>query len=184
MKLKLFILSLSLVAVSFTAKAQEFMTRTGHITFLSQTPMETIEANNFTVASKLDTKTGELIFSLINKSFQFKQALMEEHYNEKYMESDKYPKITFKGKIKDLSKVNFSKDGVYQVIVDGDLSLHGVTKTISEPGTIEVKGSEINAKSNFSVVPEDYKIEIPGLVREKIARTIPITVDMNYKPKK
>ena len=176
MKLKLFILSLSLVAVSFTAKAQEFMTRTGHITFLSQTPMETIEANNFTVASKLDTKTGELIFSLINKSFQFKQALMEEHYNEKYMESDKYPKITF--------KVNFSKDGVYQVIVDGDLSLHGVTKTISEPGTIEVKGSEINAKSNFSVVPEDYKIEIPGLVREKIARTIPITVDMNYKPKK
>ena len=109
---------------------------------------------------------------------------MEEHYNEKYMESDKYPKITFKGKIKDLSKVNFSKDGVYQVIVDGDLSLHGVTKTISEPGTIEVKGSEINAKSNFSVVPEDYKIEIPGLVREKIAKTIPITVDMNYKPKK
>jgi polyisoprenoid-binding protein YceI len=146
--------------------------------------METIEGNNYSVSSILNTKTGELIFSLLNKSFQFKQALMEEHFNEKYMESDKYPKATFKGKIKDISKVNFSKDGIYQVEVEGELSMHGVTKTVTEPGTIEVKGGEIIAKANFNVVPEDYKIEIPALVREKIAKIIPIKVDMDYKPKK
>ena len=112
MKLRSLLFTLSFGLVCLSATAQDYITRTGHITFLSSTPMETIEGNNYQVTSALNTKTGDLLFSLLQKSFEFKQALMQEHYNEKYMESDKFPKATFKGKIKDLSKVNFSKDGV------------------------------------------------------------------------
>jgi polyisoprenoid-binding protein YceI len=169
---------------ALTANAQEYMTRTGHITFSSKTPLETIQGDNNQVSSILNSKTGELLFSLLNKSFEFRQALMQEHFNEKYMESDKFPKSTFKGKITDISKVNFSKDGTYQVEVEGDLTIHGVTKPVREKASLDVKGSEVTARSTFNVKPADYKIEIPSLVKEKIADNIPVLVVMNYKPKK
>jgi polyisoprenoid-binding protein YceI len=86
------------------------------------------------------------------------------------------------GKITDLSSVNFSKNGVYDVTVDGDLSIHNVTNKVSMKGTIEVITGGINASSKFNIVPEDYKIEIPGVVREKINKNLEVTVSMKYTP--
>ena len=164
------------------ANAQKYMTKNGIISFYSHTPMEEIKAENNQVASVLDVSTGDLVFQALIKSFHFERALMEEHFNENYMESDKIPKSTFKGKITNLSSVDLTKPGTYNVNVDGDLTIHDVTNKVSIKGTIEVVTGGINANSKFSVVPEDYKITIPGVVRDKIDKTLEITVAMKYAP--
>lgn len=162
--------------------AQKYMTRNGYIGFFSHTPLEDIKADNNQVASVLDITTGDIVFQVLIKSFDFEKALMEEHFNENYLESEKFPKSTFTGKILNLSDVDFSKNGTYDVTVEGDLTIHGVTNKVSAKGTIEVKSDGIYANSKFNIVPEDYKIEIPGLVRNNIARSLEITVRMKYDP--
>lgn len=162
--------------------AQKYMTRNGYIGFFSHTPLEDIKAANNQVASVLDITTGDIVFQVLIKSFKFDKALMEEHFNENYLESEKFPKSTFTGKIINLSEVDFSKSGNYNVTVEGDLTIHGVTNKVSARGTVEVKPDGIYAGSRFNIVPEDYKIEIPGLVRNNIARSLEITVTMKYEP--
>jgi polyisoprenoid-binding protein YceI len=107
---------------------------------------------------------------------------MEEHFNENYMESDKIPKSSFKGKITNLSSVNFSKNGTYDVIVEGDLTIHDVTNKINAKGVIEVLTSGINGNSKFNIVPEDFKINIPEVVRDKIDKSLEVTITMKYIP--
>ncbi|HEY0177458.1 MAG TPA: YceI family protein, partial [Pedobacter sp.] len=96
------------------------------ISFFSTTPVEDIEATSTTPNSVIDIKSRNIRFKVTNTSFQFKKKLMQEHFNENYMESDKYPVSTFKGKITD--NVDLSKDGTYNVTIDGSLDIHGVTK--------------------------------------------------------
>src|SRR5215213_2734853 len=148
------------IATLFTlgVSAQTYITRSGRITFFSKAPVENIEANNNQVTSILDTKKGEFAFIALIKSFKFKKALMEEHFNENYMESNTFPKANFKGTITDLGKVNFSSNGTYQVTVKGDLTIHGVTKNVEVPGTITVSQGNISAGSKFSVNVKDYNI--------------------------
>jgi hypothetical protein len=172
----------ALLLLMVSANAQKFMTRNGFLSFYGHTPMEDIKADNNQVASVLDISNGELVFQVLIKSFHFERALMEEHFNENYMESDKIPKAEFKGKITNLSQVDFKKNGTYDVTVEGDLKIHDVTNKVSVKGSIEVTSSGINAKSKFNVVPEDYKINIPGVVREKIAKSLEVTTDMKYTP--
>jgi len=177
------IILLSVVIFMFLgASAQKFMTKTGYVGFFSHTPMEDIKGDNNQSASVLDISTGELVFQLLVKSFHFDRALMEEHFNENYMESDEFPKSTFKGKITNLSSVDFSKPGKYNVTVEGDLYIHDVTNKISVKGELEVLAGGINATSKFNVIPEDYKINIPGVVREKIAKNLEVSVNMKYTP--
>ena len=180
MKRIIFLLFLS--CLFFTANAQKYMTKNGFIGFFGHTPMEDIKADNNQVASVLDTQTGELVFQVLIKSFHFDRALMEEHFNENYMESDKIPKSSFKGKINNLSAVDFKKNGTYEVTVEGDLTIHDVTNKITSKGAIEVISGGINANSKFNIVPEDYKISIPGVVREKIAKSLEVTVTIKYAP--
>ena len=172
------------IASLFTlgATAQTYITRNGRITFFSKAPVENIEANSNEVTSILDTKKGEFAFIALIKSFKFQKALMEEHFNENYMESNTFPKANFKGTITDLSKVNFSSDGTYPVTVKGDLTIHGVTKSIEVPGTITVAGGKITASSKFNVKVKDYNIKIPNTVVNNISETINITVDCKYDP--
>jgi polyisoprenoid-binding protein YceI len=144
--------------------------------------MEDIKADNNQVVGVLDITTGEMVFQGLIKSFHFDRALMEEHFNENYMESDKFPKSVFKGKITNLSSVDFTKNGTYDVTVEGDLTIHDVTNKISTKGTIEVITGGINASSKFKIVPEDYKIIIPGVVREKFDKAMEVTVNMKYTP--
>ncbi len=107
---------------------------------------------------------------------------MEEHFNENYLESDKIPKSTFTGKIVNLSDIHFSKSGTYDATVEGDITIHGVTKKVIAKGTFEVAEGGINATSKFSVAPEDYKITIPSVVRNNIAKIVEVTVSMKYAP--
>lgn len=168
--------------IILAANAQKYMTKNGYIGFFSQTPLETIRADNNQVVGALDISTGEIVFQALIKSFHFERALMEEHFNENYMESDKIPKATFKGKITNLSSVDFSKNGSYDVTVEGDLTIHNVTKKFSTKGTLEVVSGGINANSKFNLVPEDFNITIPGVVRNKIDKNFAVTVTMKYTP--
>jgi hypothetical protein len=173
---------LLLAAIVQNNIAQKYIAKNGHIWFFSHTPMEDIEGHNHQVASILNTSTGEVVFSMLVKGFEFKKALMQEHFNENYMESDKIPKAGFKGKITNISAITFNKDGSYEAIVSGDLTIHGVTKPVSTKGTIEVKDGKITAKAKFIVSPKDYDIKIPSVVEKNIAHEIEINVDTTYNP--
>jgi polyisoprenoid-binding protein YceI len=167
------------ILFAFTGQAQKYMTKTGFIRFFSETPIETIQADNKQVNAAFDTQTGDLVFKVLMKSFMFEKALMQEHFNENYVESDKFPNATFQGKVANLSAVDFSKTGTYDVNIEGDLTIHGVTRKISEKGTFEVKGGDkIHGKSKFMVKPADYDIKIPGAVVKNIAESIEVTVDV------
>lgn len=179
MKKAVLIMSL-LVAVSVTF-GQKFITKNGYIKFYSETPVETIEAHNRQVNSALDITTGDFVFKVLIKSFEFEKALMQEHFNENYMESDKFPDATFSGKILNLSAIDFTKDGKYEAEVEGDMKIHGETKKVKEKGTFEVSGGKITGKSVFMVHLADYKIKIPNTVVNNIAEDIQVTVDVNLE---
>lgn len=158
------------------------MTRTGKVSFFSSTSVENIEAFNNEAASIIDAKSGEVAFIVPIKSFRFEKALMQEHFNENYMESDKFPKAEYKGKITNISDVDFSKDGTYNVKTNGQLTMHGVTKAVATNGTVTVKGGTATIKSKFMVAPADYGIKIPSVTASKIASKIEVTVDSVLKP--
>ena len=176
------LLCIFLIALGIHAQAQDkYFTRTGHVSFYSETPIENIEAHNHQATSVLNTTTGEMSFSILIKSFEFEKALMQEHFNDNYMESDKFPKATFKGNIKDLTKVDFKKDGTYTIEVEGDLTIHGVTKKTIATGTIEIKNGQILTQSSFPVTLKDFNVKSP---KDKVAETLQIKVNCNYQPVK
>ena len=176
--------ALIVILLTMTATAQNYLTRNAKTTFFSTAPIENIEAVNNEVTSVLNTTKGEFGFVVLIKSFKFKKALMEEHFNENYMESNTYPKASFKGMITDLSNVSFIKDGKYSVTVKGDLSIHGVTKSVEIPGTITITQGIISISSKFKVKVKDYNIRIPSTVVNNIAEIVDVTVDAKYEPYK
>src|SRR5690242_16719248 len=123
--MKKIMLLLALTAIVSGANAQKYMTRTGKVTFFSSTPVENIEAVNNEAAAAVDAATGDVVFQVPIQSFKFEKSLMQEHFNENYMESDKFPKAVFKGNI-GKGAVNFAKDGNYPVTAKGKLTIHGV----------------------------------------------------------
>lgn len=168
---------LLLSAVSTASFAQKYLTRTGKVSFFSGTPIENIEAFNNETASILDSKSGDIIFQVPIKSFKFEKETMQEHFNDDYMESSKYPKSEFKGRIDDVSKVNFAKNGIYNVVAKGKLSMHGVTRDVTIPGTVVINSGQATLNAKFTVIPQDYDIKIPSMVASKIAKKIEITVN-------
>jgi polyisoprenoid-binding protein YceI len=180
---KILIIAFILASVYSNCIAQVHFTKNGKISFFSSALLEDIKADNNQVISVINTATGEIQFSLLNNAFHFKKALMEDHFNADYIESAKYPKSTFKGTITNLSSINFNSDGTYSVTVSGSLNIHGVTKTISVPGTITVNGGKISAVSKFNVRPKDYNISIPASVKNNIAESIELTISCLYEKK-
>jgi hypothetical protein len=173
------------ILITAAAQAQDkYFTKTGKIEFYSKAPMEDIEAKNKTVAAILDTKTGALQFSVLMKGFEFPKALMQEHFNENYVESDKFPKAEFKGSITNNSAVNYTKDGTYPAQVSGQLTIHGVSKDVKTTGTVKVDGGKVDATSVFTVLASDYKIKIPSVVKDKVSNTIKVMVDCHLEPLK
>jgi polyisoprenoid-binding protein YceI len=159
------------------------MTRNGQISFFSKTPMENIEGTNNEVTSMIDVSKGDVVFAVLVKSFRFEKALMEEHFNENYLESTKFPKATFQGKFTNATAINFDKDGSYPATVEGDLTMHGIKQRQTATGTITVTKGKISAVSTFTIKLADYKIERPSLVADKISETIEIRVNCQYEPK-
>jgi polyisoprenoid-binding protein YceI len=172
-----------LLAVAATVQAQgRYFTKTGRITFYSDAPLEDIEAANKTASAVLDAKTGQLQFAVLMKGFEFKKALMQEHFNENYVESHKYPKAEFRGNISNNHEVNYAKEGTYPAKVKGQLVLHGVSRDIEVPATLQVQGGKIDGKATFPVRVADYNIAIPSLMKDKISNTVSVTVQVKLEP--
>ena len=172
-----------LMLFSYTTRAQgKFYTKSGKISFFSSTPLENIAAVNKSVVCLLDTKTGDLQFGALMKGFEFKKALMQEHFNADYAESTKFPRAEFKGQVTNNSAVNYTTEGNYIANVKGQLTLHGVTKDIETTGTISVKNGKLTLNSTFNVLVADYNITIEKLYRDNIAKSIKITVDCTLGP--
>lgn len=175
----------ALVLGATLVQAQDrYFTKTGKITFFSKAPMEDIEAKNKTVAAILDIKTGALQFAVLMKSFEFEKALMQEHFNENYVESSKYPKAEFKGILLNNAAIDYSKDGAYPAKAKGKLTLHGITKDIETTGIIKVEDGKIDTNSVFNLLLSDHQISIPAVVKEKISNSIQVNVNCTLEPLK
>jgi len=172
-----------LIMMTVPAYTQAYFTKNGHISFYSKTILENISADNNQVISVLNIQTGEIRFALLNRAFDFPKARMEEDFNEDYIESNRYPRSEFSGNIEQIKKIDFSKDGDWDVTVAGDLQIHGVTKKVSVPGKIIIKNGVISASSSFKILVKDYQIKIPSIVSNKIAESVEVTVDCLYQKK-
>lgn len=162
----------------FMLCAQNYITKTGKISFFSSAPLENIEATNDQVNAALDLTTGDFVVKVLMKSFEFKKSLMQEHFNENYVESDTYPNASFVGKIVNVKDIDVTKDGTVNVNVEGNLTIHGVTKKIDAKGTFEIKSGVLSGISKFTITLKDYNISIPNTVVNNISKTIDITVNL------
>lgn len=163
---------------------QLYSTSNGEITFYSHAPLEDIEATNKQVSCAIDLSKGQMAFSMLMNAFQFEKALMQEHFNERYVESHKYPKATFAGNVEGIEKINLSKAGSYNVTVSGKLTIHGITQTVSSKGTVKISEDKtLTANSTFTINLEDYKVKIPTMYIDNISESIKIKVNVKLKAK-
>jgi polyisoprenoid-binding protein YceI len=180
MKLIFFVFLLAVVRPPI-AYAQLYTTRSGFIGFYSKTALEEIRGENNQVYAVIDAGKKNLAFAALLKGFIFPKELMQEHFNENYVESDKYPKATFSGSY--TGDVALDKDGVYKVDVKGSLTLHNVTHTIETAATLEVKAGHLLGVAELKVKPEDFSISIPSIVRDKIDKEITVKVNIDCTTK-
>ncbi|WP_158825453.1 YceI family protein [Mucilaginibacter lacusdianchii] len=160
------------------AKQETYVCKNAKISLFSKAPLEDIDATSTQGTSVYNATTGDLAFSLPIRSLQFQKSMMQEHFNENYMESDKYPNATFKGRIQE--KIDTEKDGTYPVNVNGVLDVHGVKQNRSIKGTITINKGTVSMASDFMVQCKDHRIDIPQLVFKKIAESIQIKVAATY----
>lgn len=177
------ILFLSFVAITGTLFAQKKTTTSATVTFDATTPKDALpKAENKTVIAAVDTKTGSVAFEAAVKNFAFSNAMIQDHFNgDKWLNSNTFPKFSFKGQIVDASKVNFKKDGSYNVSVTGDLTIKDVTKQVTTPATIVVKGDVVSATSEFTITLSDYGITGAPIDGGKVAPAPKITVAAELK---
>ena len=183
---KLFQLIVLIILVASAQAQDKFFTKTGKINFSATAPNspENVEGINRNTTCVLDSKTGALQFALLLKGFEFERALMQEHFNENYVESDKFPRAEFKGMVVNNASVTYNKDGAYPVKVKGKLSLHGETKEVETDCTLTIKGGKVNATAKFDVLLADFKVSIPALVADKVSKTANISVVCLLEPLK
>lgn len=174
------LLLICLLSIVSRAYSQVYLDRAGFASFYASTPLENIEAQNKQVFAVVDVGKKELAFAVLLKGFLFKKQLMQTHFNENYVESDKFPKATFSGTY--TGDVNNSSEG--NVTIKGSFTLHGVTGMLDMPATLLLKNNRLTGNAKFKVKPDDYKIEIPALVKNKIASEVEVTVNINAELKK
>jgi len=174
-----FLLIVFLVLLAAKVTAQKYVVDRSDIGFFSHAAIEDIKADNKKASGIFNAETGDLVFSIPINEFQFAKSLMQEHFNEKYMESDKFPKATFKGKV-----TGFDPKGAdtQEASAAGQLTLHGVTQEVTIPGTIQKIKDKLQFKTKFIVKLADYKIEIPQLLWQNIAEQVEVTADFTFKP--
>jgi polyisoprenoid-binding protein YceI len=172
-------LCFAILSVSIAHSQKIYQTRSGKISFLSATPVMDIDATNNEVSAKLSTN-GQMVFMAAIRGFVFENKLMQEHFNENYMESDKFPKAVFMGTVQNIKEVDFSKDGSYPVKVEGELEIHGTKNKIQTPGTLEVKGGKVTARAEFNVGVTDYGIK-GSYIGTKIAKEVKVSLTAVYE---
>ena len=171
--------TLLLMQVSLISIAQKYAVEKSNVGFFSTTTLEDIKASNSKGASIFNTSTSEIVFSIPISEFEFDKSLMKEHFNEKYMETEKYPKAKFQGSINGFDPAR-SRSQI--ITASGKLTMHGITKEVEIPGAMEVKNSRIEAGAKFIVKLADYQITIPQLMWQNIADQVEVTLAFTYKP--
>ncbi len=179
--MKRFIFSLFLI-LGLSLQAQIYSLSSGNTLFFSSTILEDIKANSEELEGLMDLESKEFYFEVRIKSFNFEKALMQEHFNENYMESDKYPTGNYTGKF--IGDLDFSKDGVYRSKLTGILNIHGVKLDRELDLLVEVKEGVISLQSDFRIVLKDHKIKIPKIVFKNIAEVIDVKVNAVMQPYK
>jgi hypothetical protein len=172
--MKPIIITVFFLCMVINSTAQLYTTRNGFIGFYSKTPFEDIVAENNQVYAIIDASKKSIAFSVLLRGFHFKKELMQQHFNEDYVESDKYPKATFDGSF---TGADLLKQGTYDVKVSGVISLHGVSKPFATNATIIVEEKGVHLVSAFDLLPEDFNIRVPSLVKDKIAKQIHVEVN-------
>lgn len=178
MKMKKITILFLLGLVGSVAYGQKFKTVESNIRFYSDAPIEDIEAINTESTSIVDLDSKSIVFVVPIEDFTFKKELMQEHFNENYLESEKYPKAIFKGKIDDWT----GEKGEFSVVANGEMSLHGIERQIAIEGTIVYDDDGIKISTVFSIELKDYKIKIPKAVFYNIAEVVEVTASFQYQP--
>ena len=168
-----------LIGICASAYGQKYSSEKSFVSFYSHATIEDIAAKNTKASSIFNVATGDIVFSIPIKEFQFAKSLMKEHFNDKYMDSEKLPKSTFQGKI---TGYQVDAAGVQQAKATGKLTIHGITKDIDVPGTVEIANGKVILKSTFVVKLEDYEITRPQLLWKNIAEQVEVKVEFTYKP--
>lgn len=161
-----------------TAEAQKYRLFSSEVSFFSDAPMEDIEAYNKDTKSIFDASSVEIAFVVPIKGFEFKKSLMQEHFNENYLESDKYPDAKFEGKLQGYEAGKTAQE----VIAKGKLTIHGVTHEVEVPGSVKENGSGLEMQAVFPIKVADYDIDIPKIVFYNIAEEVEVRVHFQYQP--
>lgn len=170
--------------LSVSCFAQKYITKTGQAYFMSHTDAIDIDGKNQQVGAVLNAETGDIIVIALINAFEFTLATADKHFKETYMESEIYPKAIYKGKITNMADIDLTKKGEYKAITEGDLTIHGKTNKISKEGTIVIDRETINIKCNFDVSINDYAIEVPSTVKDRVAETVDIKIDLLLNERK
>ena len=182
MKKVMLLLIMSIFFCGFQLNAQKYITKEGHIEIFSKTPLFTIEAVNQKVASIVDFTNGDLVATTLVRSFKFHEALVEDHFNENYMESEKFPKASFKGKVINFKEVDLKKNGDYKITIKGTLTMHGETNPVDAQGTITIKDGKVTGKTQFNVSLAAYKIRVEESYKKSINDEIRLSITFDYAP--
>jgi polyisoprenoid-binding protein YceI len=177
--MKRILLILLFLEISWIIQAQVYKSQDAMLSFFSSAPIEDIRAESNKGVSAVNFETKSIYFKVAIRSFEFPKRLMQEHFNENYLESHKYPFAEFKGNI--TGTINSAKDGLYQVKVQGDITIHGVTRNYTVDGNFKVDRGRITGKSTFPVKLVDHHIKIPSIVIKNIAEIVDVTVVVNYE---
>jgi hypothetical protein len=174
--------ALSIIAIlaSISLSAQIYMAKTCEISFFSASPLENIEAVNKAAKPLINTATNDVQIKIAISAFVFEKPLMQEHFNENYMESDKIPYAFFKGKINE--KIDWTKDGEHKVTVSGKLTIHGVDKERTLDGVVTIKGNTIMINTKFNVHIADHGIQVPSLYVRNIAEDVEVKLTAILEP--
>jgi polyisoprenoid-binding protein YceI len=173
------------VMVSISAFSQadsKLVSSKSHVKFYSHTPVEDIEANNYTTVSTINTETGEVVFSVPMQGFEFEKSAMQKHFNsDNFLDTQTYPKGKLVATITNLDDIDFSTDGEYEANVEGELSIKGKTNPLKEKGTIAVKGNSVSVQSKFNVTLADYEVTfLKGKPSTNVAKVVEVTVHTEY----
>lgn len=182
-KKEFFVLAIAVICISVTFKADNLFMAKGTIRFTSDAPLEVIKASSDKLVGALNIENKEFYFRVNMRTFNgFNSALQREHFNENYMESHKYPKTTFKGKI--IEDIDFTIPGLYNIRAKGKMNIHGVENNRIIKCKLTVKKNLFKISSNFTVFLNEHNIKIPNIVNQKIAEEIMVKIEAGLKPKK
>ncbi len=171
--------SILFLSVSMAAQSP-LITKDGTTTFFSHSPIEDIEAINDKTTAAINFVKGDVVVKMLIKHFTFENALMQEHFNENYMESEKFPAAIFKGKLVSDNAIDLSQDGSYEVTLDGQLTIRGISTPLEAPATITVSGDQVSATTVFIARPAEYDIKIPAVVIKNIAEEIKVSTSLTF----